>query len=98
MAADFSYSDYARKMGGDKMRKAYTSFRDSMDQHYSQLDQVLNPPIPVASGPYQRGAVSPLDGRAMPAAVQPVRLARGGRVEGMASDVRKLARKYGGRP
>jgi hypothetical protein len=95
MAADFSYSDYASKMGGDKMRKAYTSFRDSMDNHYSQLDQALAPPVqPVATGPYQRGATSPLDGRA----VQPVRLARGGRVEGMASDVRRLARKYGGRP
>jgi hypothetical protein len=96
MAADFSYSDYARKMGGDKMRKAYTSFRDSMDQHYSALDAALKPaPLPDPMNPYARGSTSPLDGRA----VQPVRLARGGRVEpSLSRDVRKLARKYGGRP
>jgi hypothetical protein len=92
--ADLSYSDYARKMGGDRARRAYTSFRDAMDNHYSQLDQVIRPPTPVQQTQPGRGAMSPLGGQA----VQPVRLARGGRVEGMASDVRRLARKYGGRP
>ena len=99
MAADLSYSDYAKRMGGDKIRKAYNTYRSAMDDHYFQLDATLKPaPLPDPNNPYARGATSPLDGRAMPAVVQPTRLARGGRVEGMASDVRKLARKYGGRP
>jgi len=91
--ADLSYSDYAKRMGGDKIRKAYNTYRSAMDNHYAQLDQVL-PPTPVQQTQPGRGAVSPWGGQA----VQPVRLARGGRVEGMARDVRKLARKYGGRP
>jgi hypothetical protein len=100
MAADLSYSDYAKRMGGDKMRRAYDHYRTTMDDHFSQLDQVLKPPpTPVdPNNPYSRGAVSPLDGRAMPAAMQPVRLAHGGRVEALNRDVRKLAKKYGGRP
>jgi hypothetical protein len=85
MAADLSYSDYARRMGGDKARRAYTSFRDSMDQHYSQLDAALKPaPLPDPANPYARGAASPLGGLATQAPLRiPVSLpqrAKGGRV------------------
>jgi len=85
MANGLSYSDYAKRMGGDKARRAYTRFRDSMDNHYSQLDAALKPaPLVDPNNPYARGAGSPLGGQAVQAPLRiPVSLpqrAKGGRV------------------